>query len=65
MGIRSETRANPIENSKQLNNTLKNSSQKLHLLYLPTLGRISKPDLKTRQKGLHNNAKYFPMLLML
>ena len=29
MGIWSETRANPIENCKQLNNTLKNSSQKL------------------------------------
>ena len=29
MGIWSETRFNPIEDCKQLNNTLKNSSQKL------------------------------------
>ena len=48
MGIWSKTCANPIENCKQLNNTLKNSKgRQIHLFYLSTLGRISKPELST------------------
>ena len=58
MGIWSETRANPMKIVSNCITPLKtlgknSKGRQIHLFYLPTLGRISKPVLKARKFSIY------------